>query len=121
MTPRQQYINLFACAVFVALVMRICGAAPVWYVLPGLCLVLGLLNGVVRKGILWLWQKFSHVLGHVNSMLILCLLYFLVITPYALVFRNKARRNYLLRQPLGNSSFRERNQRVQKEDFEKSW
>lgn len=33
----------------------------------------------------WLW--FGHLLGHVNSRVILALIYFLVITPLALLFR----------------------------------
>ncbi len=122
MTTRQQYINFFACAVFISLILFLTRVDPLWYVVPVLLLLAGLLSGTVRKAILWLWLKFSHVLGTVNSTIILFLIYFLIITPYAVLFRKKVAVNYILRKPqLGASLFKARNHPVAKEDFEKSW
>ncbi len=122
MTKRQQYINLFACAVFISLILFLTKVDLLWYIVPGAILLAGLLSTVVRKGVLWLWLKFSHLLGTVNSTIILFLIYFLIITPYAVLFRKKVAGNYILRKPLrGASLFKERNHLVAKEDFEKSW
>jgi predicted membrane protein len=121
MTKRQQYINLFACAVFLSLILFIIRVDPLWYLVPGLILLAGLLNAAARKAILWLWLKFSHLLGTVNSTILLFLIYFLVITPYAVLFRKKVAVNYILRKPQAKSLFKERDHRVVKEDFEKSW
>lgn len=122
MTKRQQYINLFASAVFISLILFLAGADPLWYIVPGLLLLAGLLSGAARKAVLWIWLKFSHLLGMVNSTIILFLIYFLIITPYATLFRKKVAVNYVLRKPRHDASlFRERNHLVAKEDFEKSW
>lgn len=122
MTKRQQYINLFACAVFISLILFLTKVDLFWYSIPGAILLAGLLSAAVRKAVLWIWLKFSHLLGTVNSTIILFLIYFLIITPYAVLFRKKVAGNYILRKPLrGVSLFKERNHRVVKEDFEKSW
>ena len=122
MTKRQQYINLFASAVFISLILFLTRVGPLWHIIPGAILLAGLLSTAVRKAVLWLWLKFSHVLGTVNSTIILFLIYFLIITPYAVLFRKKVAGNYILRKPLrGASLFKERNHRVAKDDFEKSW
>lgn len=122
MTGRQQYINLFACAVFISLILFLAGVNPLWYIVPGVILLAGLLSEAARRGILWLWLRFSHLLGAVNSTIILFFIYFLIITPYAALFRKKVAGNYILRRPPhGSSLFKERNHRVVKEDFEKSW
>lgn len=124
MTKRQQYINLFACAVFISLILILflTKTGLLWYIVPGAILLAGLLSGAARKAVLWLWLKFSHLLGTVNSTIILFLIYFLIITPYAVLFRKKVAGNYILRKPLqGRSLFKERNHLVAKEDFEKSW
>lgn len=122
MTKRQQYINLFACAVFISLIFFLTKRDPVWYIIPATVLLAGILSAAARQGILWLWLKFSHLLGTVNSTMILFLIYFLIITPYALVFRKKLAGNYILRKPpQGTSLFKNRQHTVAKEDFEKSW
>jgi uncharacterized BrkB/YihY/UPF0761 family membrane protein len=122
MTKRQEYINLFACAVFISLILFLTKVNVLWHIVPGALLLAGLLSAVARKAILWLWLKFSHILGAVNSTIILFLIYFLIITPYAILFRKKVAGNYILRKPLsGISLFKERKHTVCKEDFEKSW
>jgi hypothetical protein len=122
MTKRQEYINLFACAVFISLILFLAKVHLPWYIIPGTVLLAGLLSAVARKGILWLWLKFSHILGTVNSTIILFLIYFLIITPYAVLFRKKVAGNYILRKPgSGTSLFKDRKHAVCKEDFEKSW
>jgi hypothetical protein len=121
MTKRQEYINLFACAVFISLILFLTKTNVRWYMVPGAVLLAGLLSGATRKAVLWLWTKFSHILGTVNSTIILFLIYFLIITPYAVLFRKKVAGNYILRKPQGFSLFKERKHEVCKEDFEKSW
>lgn len=122
MTKRQQYINLFACAVFISLILFIARAHVLWYMIPAIVLLAGLLSGAARRAVLWLWLRFSHVLGTVNSTIILFLIYFLIITPYAVLFRKKVAVNYILRKPKhGTSLFKDRKHLVAKEDFEKSW
>lgn len=122
MSTRQQYINLFACAVFISLILFLSKVDFLWYIVPGAVLLAGLLSGAARNAVLWLWLKFSHLLGTVNSTIMLFLIYFLIITPYAVLFRKKVAVNYILRKPKqATSLFKDRKHLVAKEDFEKSW
>jgi hypothetical protein len=122
MTKRQQYINLFACAVFISLILFIAKATILWYTIPGIILLAGLLIKPAMQAILWVWLKFSHLLGTVNSTIILFIIYFFIITPYSVLFRKKIGGNYVLRRPKNSSSlFKDRQHVVSKEDFEKSW
>lgn len=122
MTKRQQYINLFACSVFISLILFLTKTNWTWYLAPAAILLAGLFIHPFRQAVLWLWLKFSHLLGVVNSTIILFLIYFLIITPYAAVFRKKAAGNYILRKPRNCTSlFRRREHWFSGEDFEKSW
>lgn len=53
-----------------------------------LILLLGaLLSSKILKQILLLWKKLAQVLGYVNTRVILFLLFFIIITPYAFVIK----------------------------------
>lgn len=121
LTRREEYINLVACVVFMTLPLFFFRMLPVWYVVPVAVLFAGLLLKPFRKALLRLWFLFSHALGTVNTSVLLFLIYFFLITPYALLFRKKAGGNYILRKPQQQTLFRTREHLVEKTDFEKSW
>jgi hypothetical protein len=49
--------------------------------------VLGALSSTLSNGIAWLWFRISDALGYIMSRVILTLVFFLVLTPVALVSR----------------------------------
>lgn len=121
LSRRDEYINLFACAAFMALLLFFFQMLPVWYVVPVAVLFAGLLLKPFRKALLQSWLLFSRALGTINTGVLLFLIYFFLITPYALLFRKKAGGNYILRKPQQQTLFRTREHLVEKTDFEKSW
>lgn len=105
-----------------ALVFFITGLKPLWFCIPAIVLIAGLLIKPVLKTVLMVWLKFSNLLGKINSTIILSIIYFLIITPYAIVFRKKMGGNYIKYKPLqGVSLFKDRSHIVSEQDFEKSW
>ncbi len=88
-------------------------------------LALLLLDLVFRRGsaaVARAWLKFSSVLGRFNTNLLLGLIYFLVLTPLALLFRLFTGRASVLRfDPAARSYFRERGTVYAPADLEKPW
>jgi hypothetical protein len=65
------------------------------------------------------WLKFSHILGAVNSRIILSAVFFLVLTPMAWIYRLMGNRIYS--KPKVDSYFSERSHKYVRADLEKSW
>lgn len=66
-----------------------------------------------------LWFALSEFLGMINSKVILSLLFFLILTPIALLYRLfKGDTLQLKKKKEGDSYFKERNHRFEKKDLE---
>lgn len=68
------------------------------------------------------WIKFATFLGHVNSKIILTVVFYLVLTPFAILYRifNKASVESFLRNKR-TSNFEDCTAEIKKESFEKVW
>ncbi|HNR86818.1 MAG TPA: SxtJ family membrane protein [Spirochaetota bacterium] len=85
-------------------------------------LALGLASRTVAGLISDLWLKFSHVLGSVTNRIILSVIFFIFLTPIALIYRLFAANPLQLsRDKSGESMYHERNNTFRKEDLEKMW
>ena len=77
--------------------------------------------------IVWLWYKIAEVLGWVNSRIILSILFFLFLSPLALLYRlfNKdtlqIKKRSLQEKPLEGSMFVDRDHQYETKDFEEVW
>jgi hypothetical protein len=69
--------------------------------------------------ITWLWLEFSHILGAINSRIILSVIFFLVLTPLALIYRLMGNKIYA--KPKSPTYFSERLHKYTSKDLEKSW
>ena len=67
----------------------------------------------------WLWL--GHLLGYVNTRVILALVYFLVITPVALLFRLLGRDALRLKRVKGTSYWRTEERRWPPESFKEQF
>jgi hypothetical protein len=91
-----------------------------WMLIPvGIALLGFLINAVgefLHKG----WMLIAKVLGFINSRILLTLLFYVLLTPLALVFRlfNKTRLKYTLKN---NTSFVIRNHQYTIQDFRNPW
>jgi hypothetical protein len=84
--------------------------------------VLSLMFGFVRDKIVWIWMKLAEGLGYINGKILLSLIFFLILTPVAFVFRltGKDRMKRKRKKETG-SMYVERNHTYTKEDLEFIW
>ena len=69
-----------------------------------------------------LWRRFSVFIGLINSRILLTGIYYLVLTPVALVSRLFSKAPLILRKRPGPGGYwHERNKNYAREDFEKAW
>jgi len=67
-----------------------------------------------------LWFKLAEGLGWVNSRIILSILFYLFLFPFAVLFRLSTKNPLSLKRP-EESVFKERNHQYQKKDMENIW
>lgn len=82
--------------------------------------VMSLLSSFIAKKIVWAWYKLLELVGFVNSRIILSLIFFIFLTPLALLSRMRKSDSLRLKKADG-SCFTERNHLYTKKDLEKMW
>lgn len=93
-------------------------------VLTYIALVIGfgsLLSTAIQRGIIFVWEKFAKVIGTVNSYLLLSIIFFIFLTPIALLMKVfKGKDDLRLKKPTETNYF-ERNFKFKKEDLTNIW
>lgn len=79
-----------------------------------------LLFGWFEKAVLWLWFKLAHVLGWINTRILLSIVFYVFLFPFGLLYRLTTK-NPLQLKKVKNSVFVERNHKYTKEDIENIW
>jgi hypothetical protein len=83
-------------------------------------IIIGLFVPVAARGFHKAWMRFAAALGHVNSRVLLTLMYYLAFTPYGLVSRLAGRDPLRRRGPGGETYWVERKRtRQEREQFER--
>jgi hypothetical protein len=83
--------------------------------------VLSLMFESVADIILKGWMKIAEVLGFINTRILLSLIFFVFLTPFALLQKLFARSNFLSLKDNTDSVFHERNHQYEPADFENIW
>lgn len=83
--------------------------------------ILGLSSGYISQKIHYLWMKLSWVLGLIIPNILLSVIFFLVLTPLALLSRIFGEKDPLSLKNTSQSLFKETNKKFEKPDFEKTW
>lgn len=112
-------INVLTLAVLI--VFLVFGAQ--WFLWLALLLSLGnAFESRITSALARYWIKFAAVLGAFNSKVILTLIFYLILTPLALVYRifNRHLVDHF-RVNKRRSYFEERNKTYTQADFEKTW
>lgn len=85
-------------------------------------LLTGLFIKPVARIISRVWLKFAELLGTFNSKVILTVVFFIVLTPFAFLFRLFTKNPLQLKnQSEAKSIYKVRNHLYSREDFEKMW
>ncbi len=82
--------------------------------------VLSLMFPFFKEGVLWLWFKIAHVLGWINTKILLSAVFFVVLFPVASLSKLFSKDKLQLKRPTA-SLFKERNHLYTKEDIENIW
>ncbi|MBX2966260.1 MAG: hypothetical protein KF845_08960 [Cyclobacteriaceae bacterium] len=76
---------------------------------------------IVAKGIEWIWLKFAHILGWINSKILLGLIFFVFLLPIAWLSRLFTKDPLRLNGRQLKTLYSERNHLYTKEDLENIW
>jgi hypothetical protein len=83
--------------------------------------VLSLMSETIANLILKIWFKFATILGWINTRIILGLVFFVFLTPFAWLQKLFSRKNYLSLKDSENKVFHTRNHQYKPEDFDNIW
>lgn len=86
------------------------------YVSAGIGLV-SIFSDYARDGISLIWEKIGHVLGTINGKILLSIVFFLVLTPIALLMRIFGSSQMLLKKGDSKSYYTERNHLYEAKDM----
>ena len=93
-------------------------AAKVLFIIA---LSVGILSFFIESAIVWVWEKFALALGWINTRIILSLVFFIFLTPFAVLSRLFSKNSSLKLKNKENTTFVERNHTYTKKDLENIW
>ncbi len=102
-------------------------AAGLWFRQPGFfyaALLFLFLVLFVKKAATWLawgWLQFSHLIGTVNTKIILTLIFFLILTPIAFLYRLFYGDSLKIKHKTNDSNWHHRDHTYNKSDLDKAW
>ncbi len=83
--------------------------------------VLSLLSTTFQNAVLWVWFKIALILGYINTRLILGLVFFVFLTPFAWMQKLFVRKNFLSLKDKESTVYHTRNHQYKPEDFDNIW
>ena len=83
--------------------------------------ILSLLSSTLEGLILKVWFKFALLLGYINTRIILGLVFFVFLTPFAWLQKLFVRKNFLSLKDKENTVYHTRNHTYKAEDLENIW
>ena len=94
---------------------------PVFFYVALLFLFLGVFVKKAATWVAWGWLQFAHLIGTVNTKIILTLIFFLILTPIALCYRLFYGDSLKIKQKTPDSTWHHRDHTYDKSDLEKAW
>lgn len=80
-----------------------------------------LLSTTIQRGIIFIWEKIAYVIGTVNSYLLLSIIFFIFLTPIALLMKLLNNKDNLRLKKPTDSNFFVRDFKFKKEDLSNIW
>ncbi|MBK7946292.1 MAG: hypothetical protein IPJ85_13735 [Flavobacteriales bacterium] len=121
MPDRSKAYESVLALVFGLLLLALLHKHPVWLpIAVGLTLAT-LLSPWLARMVAWGWLGLSQAIGYVVSRVLLGIVFFVVLTPIALLRRALGRDPMHLKKPANGSGFFERDQVFAPKDLERPW
>ena len=83
--------------------------------------ILGVFSDFIAEKIAWVWLKFAEILGKINSTVLLSLIFFVFLTPLALLMKIFKKSDSLKLKKISGSVYDERNHTYVAKDLENTW
>lgn len=83
--------------------------------------VLSLMSDTIADGILKVWTKIAEVLGYVNTRILMSLVFFVFLTPFAWLQKLFSSNNHLGLKDKDNTVYATRDHTYKPEDFDNVW
>jgi hypothetical protein len=112
--------TLLGIAAGMAVLFFIFKSAVFLLIAVGVCLA-GLLSARLAALIAGLWMKVANLIGLIINTVLLSLVFFVLLTPLALVRKIAGKSPVLLRPTQGDSYFHARNHKYEKSDLKDMW
>ncbi len=83
--------------------------------------LLSLISKRIAEKIVWAWYKLAQGLGYVNSRILLTIIFYVFLTPIAILYRLSGKNTLQLTRKKEGSYYIDRNHQYEKKDLEKMW
>lgn len=83
--------------------------------------LLSLLSDFFAEKVAWLWTKIGQALGYINGNILLSVIFFIILTPLAILMKYLAKKDNLLLKKPKSSVFSTRNHQYVAKDMENVW
>lgn len=87
-----------------------------------IALILGIIGSFfnpISTQVTWFWYKIASILGNISSKILLSLIFFLLLSPLAFLYRKFNKDTFQLKKK--NNAWFNRNYKFEKKDLEKMW
>ncbi len=118
MKKRNPYLDVLVIAAGFLVLYLIFKKAAFLYIASGVAIGSAISECITQK-IAWAWEKFALGLGYVNSRIFLSLIFFLFLTPLAMLYRLRKHDALQLQKKKNGSYFTEREHLYVKNDLER--
>ena len=83
--------------------------------------LLSLFSDFFAEKMAWLWTKIGQALGYINGNILLSVIFFIILTPVAVLMKYLAKKDNLLLKKPTTSVFITRNHQYEAKDMENVW
>jgi len=83
--------------------------------------VIGISSPYLSSKIHWLWMKIAHILGYVNSKILLSAVFFLILTPVAFLMKLRKKDELKLKKTEAKTGYETRDHLYTSSDLEDAW
>lgn len=84
-------------------------------------IAIGIFSKFLTEKISWLWLKFSEILGYMIPKIMLSIVFFMILTPIALLYKKFNKDSMKLKKTTQSSNFINRDHEYNNSDFENVW
>ncbi|MES2518270.1 MAG: SxtJ family membrane protein [Bacteroidota bacterium] len=83
--------------------------------------LIGVFSDFLSEKVAWVWGKIAHIMGTINSYVLLSIIFFVFLTPVAFLFKLTRKDSLKLKAQKNGTVYEERNHLYVAKDVENVW